>query len=127
MQRRISIVLAASAYSLPVLWLQWQYHEMESSRPNGCGLWQLSAIFWGAIVAVVLSGTGTSIGVIAWRHLQQPRPGFRTAELVGIALPAAAGAGMISLIFPFFGVSLALITLALQFWLGMRPNKDGRT
>ncbi len=122
MQRRLSVVFAAAGYVLPLLWLRLQYQQAPS-QPGGCGLWVIFAYFWGAVLAILLSGTGTSLAVVAWRGLQKPRPWVRSVELAGIALPAAAGAGMICLILPLVGIPLCGALLLFQLWLARRPGE----
>ncbi len=97
MKRRISITLGLAGYVFPGLWLSWQYEQAEIT-PGGCGLWLLFAYFWGAVLAVLLSGASTWLGVVGWRGLERPRPFSRLAELAAFALPGVAGVTMIGLI-----------------------------
>ncbi len=97
MKHRISIGLGIAGYVLPGLWLRWQYQQAEV-RPGGCGLWVLFAYFWGAVLAVLLSGSSVWLGVVGWRKLEKPRPFARLAELAAFALPGVAGVTMIGLI-----------------------------
>jgi hypothetical protein len=98
MKRGISITLGLAAYVLPALWLWWQYQHVEVRPGGGCGLWLLFAYFWGAALAVLLSGTSVWLGVVGWRRLERPRPFSRLVELAAFALPGVAGVAMIGLI-----------------------------
>jgi len=97
MHHRISIALGLAGYVLPGLWLWLQYQQAEV-RPGGCGLWLLFAYFWGAVLAVLLSGASVWLGVVGWRKLDRPRLFSRLAELGAFALPGVAGVAMIGLI-----------------------------
>ena len=97
MKRRISITLGLAGYVFPALWLGWQYKQAEAGA-DGCGLWLLFAYFWGAALAVLLSGASVWLGVVGWRRLEKPRPFSRLAELAAFALPGVAGVAMIGLI-----------------------------
>jgi len=97
MRRRISLILGLGGYLFPALWLWWQYEQAPAGP--GCGLWVLFAYFWGAVLAVLLSGTSTCLGVLAWRNFVEPRPLARVIEIAVYTLPGVVGLAIIGLIF----------------------------
>jgi hypothetical protein len=97
MRRQISIILGLAAYLAPALWLWWQYRQA-GAMPATCGLWQLFAFFWGAVLAMLLSGASMWHAIAAWRGLPKPRPLSRLAEIAACLLPGVAGLTMIWLL-----------------------------
>lgn len=103
MLRCLSFLFAAAAYSVPPLWLQQQHRQMDADRV-GCAFPFISAMFWSAALAVMLSGVAVGLGVFSWCPLKKPRTWLLTLEVAVLALPAVAGIQFIC----FFIVSLLL-------------------
>lgn len=89
--RRVSIILAILAMSLPLGWaylsIATYYQRTNAHGVYGCGLQSLAIVIRACFASSILSGLAVFIGTVAYRELSLPRPWSRRFELAGLSLP----------------------------------------
>ncbi len=99
--RRVSLLLAASAYLGPPLWVYWPFASYDASSPGlKCGAAALAALCLAALASSVLSFSSVVFGIVAYERLPGLRLWGRKLELAALALPLLlCGAWLIAVSF----------------------------
>ena len=92
--RRLSIVLAIAAVTLPFAWAYFSttayYEQARSEGVYVCGLQTLAAVVLACLASSLMSAAAVGLGTVAYRRLPSPRPLRRRIELAGLSLPLIA-------------------------------------